>query len=261
MTDPSSTGAALALVTGAAGGIGSAVVERLAGEGRRVVAADRDVAALHSLTERLRRIGLAVDPFPVDVSDPRDVTELVANVEDRLGPIDALAHVAGVLWTGSALSVSAEDWERSLAVNAGGVFHVGRAVGKRMSSRRRGSIVMVTSNAAFVPRMEMAAYAASKAAAEAFARCLALELARTGVRCNTVAPGSTDTTMLRGMDDAGGLGHAVAGEPASFRIGIPLGKVAAAADIADAVSFLLSTRASHITLHRLCVDGGASLGA
>lgn len=108
----------------------------------------------------------------------------------------------------------------------------------------------------------MAAYAASKAAAAAFTRCLGLELARHGIRCNVVAPGSTDTPMLTGMyHDTDAARHSIDGVPADFRVGIPLGKLARPADVADAVAFLLSDRAGHITMHDLVVDGGATLGA
>jgi 2,3-dihydro-2,3-dihydroxybenzoate dehydrogenase len=108
----------------------------------------------------------------------------------------------------------------------------------------------------------MAAYGASKAAAASFTKTLALELAGRGVRCNVVEPGSTDTPMLRSMwHDEQGPQRTLAGNPQEFRLGIPLGKLAQPSDIADAVIFLLSDMAGHITMHELCVDGGAALGA
>jgi 2,3-dihydro-2,3-dihydroxybenzoate dehydrogenase len=107
----------------------------------------------------------------------------------------------------------------------------------------------------------MAAYAASKAAATAFTKCLGLEVAHRGIRCNVVAPGSTDTPMLRGMHTGDTAARAsVAGRPEQFRVGIPLGKVARPEDIARTVAFLLSEDAGHITMHELTVDGGATLG-
>jgi 2,3-dihydro-2,3-dihydroxybenzoate dehydrogenase len=108
----------------------------------------------------------------------------------------------------------------------------------------------------------MAAYAASKAAAAHFTRCLGLELAGLGIRCNVVSPGSTDTPMQRALwtDDAG-VEAVVAGRPDLFKPGIPLGRIAAAEDVADAVVFLASDRARHITMHDLYVDGGATLRA
>jgi 2,3-dihydro-2,3-dihydroxybenzoate dehydrogenase len=107
----------------------------------------------------------------------------------------------------------------------------------------------------------MAAYAASKAAATSFTKTLGLELARYGIRCNVVAPGSTETPMLTAMyADGDAAGPSVGGSPATYRVGIPLGKLAQPEDIAHAVLFLLSDRAAHITLHGLTVDGGAALG-
>lgn len=106
----------------------------------------------------------------------------------------------------------------------------------------------------------MAAYAASKAAAAMFTKCLGLELARSGVRCNVVAPGSTDTAMQRALWTGSDAGQRVIdGDPATYRTGIPLGRIAAPEDIADAVAFLASDRARHITMQELYVDGGATL--
>jgi 2,3-dihydro-2,3-dihydroxybenzoate dehydrogenase len=107
----------------------------------------------------------------------------------------------------------------------------------------------------------MAAYAASKAAAVMFTKCLGLELAGDGIRCNVVAPGSTDTPMLRGMwADGDGAATVLAGSPGAYRVGVPLGRIGAAEDVADAVLFLASDLARHITMHDLYVDGGAALG-
>jgi 2,3-dihydro-2,3-dihydroxybenzoate dehydrogenase len=120
----------------------------------------------------------------------------------------------------------------------------------------------VASNAAGVPRAEMAAYAASKAAAAHFTRCLGLELAPRGIRCNVVAPGSTDTAMLRSMWAEGqGAQSTIDGSPQHYKIGIPLRKLAQPEEVAEAVLFLASNRASHITMQDLYVDGGAALRA
>lgn len=130
-----------------------------------------------------------------------------------------------------------------------------------MKERRAGTIVTVSSNAAFVPRVGMAAYASSKAAATAFTKCLGLELAEFGIRCNVVSPGSTDTPMLRGMwKTDSDRSVTIDGSLGSYRAGIPLGKLARPEDVADAVAFLVSDRAGHITMHDMCVDGGATLG-
>jgi 2,3-dihydro-2,3-dihydroxybenzoate dehydrogenase len=125
-----------------------------------------------------------------------------------------------------------------------------------------GAIVTVASNAATTPRARMSAYAASKAASTMFTKCLGLEVAKHGIRCNVVAPGSTDTPMLHSMwGDEAGPQATIGGDPDTYRLGIPLRKLARPADIAEATVFLLSDQAAHITLHSLTVDGGASLGS
>lgn len=106
----------------------------------------------------------------------------------------------------------------------------------------------------------MAAYAASKAAAAMFTKCLGLELARSGVRCNVVAPGSTDTPMQRALwNGPDAEQRVIDGDPSTYRTGIPLGRIADPADIAETVAFLASDRARHITMQELYVDGGATL--
>ncbi|ARP72886.1 2,3-dihydro-2,3-dihydroxybenzoate dehydrogenase [Streptomyces pluripotens] len=252
---------AVALVTGAAGGIGAAVVRALGRRGVRVAAVDRDTGRLDEAVGKMAADGLPVEAFPADVTRAAEVEELVERVEGTLGPVDYLVNAAGVLRLGPVRRQSDEDWAATFAVNATGVMQVSRAVVNRMVPRSRGAIVTVASNAAGTPRMEMAAYAASKAAATMFTKCLALEVACHGIRCNVVAPGSTDTAMLRSMwhDETGPQGT-IDGRPEAYKVGIPLGKLARPADIADAVVFLLSERAGHITMHDLTVDGGATLG-
>ncbi|GHF08368.1 2,3-dihydro-2,3-dihydroxybenzoate dehydrogenase [Streptomyces fumanus] len=252
----------VALVTGAAGGIGEAVVRELAGRGAVVAALDRDGERLGERTGKLVAEGLAVTAFPTDVTDSGEVEETVARIEDGLGPVDMLVNAAGVLRLGEVVSYDDADWRTTFDVNVHGVFHVSRAVVGRMVTRSRGAVVTVASNAAATPRADMAAYAASKAAAAMFTKSLGLEVARFGVRCNVVAPGSTDTPMLRSMwSDESGARRTLAGDPEKYRVGIPLGRIALPADVATAVAFLLSDAAEQITLHALTVDGGASLGA
>jgi 2,3-dihydro-2,3-dihydroxybenzoate dehydrogenase len=251
----------VALVTGAAGGIGAAVVQAMARQGAHVAAVDLDQARLHTLIDALPS-SRDHAYYVADVRDPDAVEAAVGRVEGELGPIGILVNAAGVLRTGSVLGTSDENWAAVFAVNAAGVFYTCRAVGRRMAAREKGCIVNVASNAAGVPRANMSAYAASKAAAAHFTRCLALEFAAHGIRCNIVSPGSTDTAMLRSM---GSDGHppqsAIEGSPKHYRVGIPLQKLARPDEVAEAVLFLVSEHASHITMQDLYVDGGAALGA
>lgn len=246
----------IALVTGAAGGIGAAVVRLLLQSGARVVATD--------LTASAPPTGIAGDARlhsePLDVTDAAAVDALVERIEANLGPVDIGVNVAGVLATGLVAATTDEEWRRVFAVNVDGVFHVARALARRMAPRRRGNLVTVGSNAAGIPRHGMAAYAASKAASTMFTRSLGLELAPLGIRCNIVAPGSTLTPMQTGMwADGNGEQAVIDGVPEAYKTGIPLRKLATPEDIAHAVVFLLSDQAGHITLADLYVDGGATL--
>jgi 2,3-dihydro-2,3-dihydroxybenzoate dehydrogenase len=255
--------ATTALVTGAAGGIGTAVARALAAAGHPIALLDRD-ERVHAVADQLRGHGASACGLVGDVADADSVRAAAAATERELGPIGVLVNVAGVLRTGPILELDDEDWAACLAVNATGVWNTGRAVGRLMRARGSGSIVTVASNAATVPRVGMAAYSAAKAAAVMVTRSLALELAPS-VRCNVVCPGSTDTVMLRSLwpdpDDDRGAETAVVGSPEAFRLGIPLGRIAEPEDIARAVVFLAGEDARHITLQTLTVDGGATLGA
>jgi 2,3-dihydro-2,3-dihydroxybenzoate dehydrogenase len=256
------TAGRLALVTGAAQGIGAAVVRALVQEDIRVVATDLSGPGIRRLVAELTCAGHDVYGLALDVRDPAAVAATVRDIEGSIGPIDILVNVAGVLHVGPVLETTDADWDAVFAVNASGVFRLSRSVAQRMAGRRRGTIITVASNAAGVPRMNMAAYAASKAAAVHFTRCLGLELAASGIRCNVVSPGSTDTPMQRGMWTNGAdAASTVAGRPDLFKVGIPLGRIADPQDVAAAVVFLASDRARHITMHDLYVDGGAALRA
>ncbi|MFH8799257.1 2,3-dihydro-2,3-dihydroxybenzoate dehydrogenase [Streptomyces sp. NPDC017936] len=252
----------LALVTGAGRGIGAAVVTALVEEGARVVATDLAADGVQALAGRH---GDRVTARPLDVTDATAVQALVDEVEDGLGPLDVAVNVAGILRSSDVVDLTDEDWAATFAVNATGVFHVSRAVARRMAGRGSGCVVTVASNAAGVPRAGLAAYAASKAAAVMFTKCLGLEMAGRGVRCNTVSPGSTLTDMQRALwtagDETAAARRVIDGDLATYRTGIPLGRIAEPADIADAVVFLASDRARHITMHDLYVDGGATLRA
>jgi 2,3-dihydro-2,3-dihydroxybenzoate dehydrogenase len=248
-----------AWVTGAAQGIGLAVAEALHAAGAEVIGLDRQFAAREY-------------PFRIqtlDVSDAAQVATLCSVLLDE-GGVDILVQAAGVLRIGAMDELSVEDWHACMDVNASGAFYVLRALVPVFKRQRRGAIVTVASNAAHVPRMQMAAYCASKAALASLSHCVALELAPYGIRCNVVSPGSTDTPMLRGMLGAGtdneaayreGYARTVAGLPDQFKLGIPLAKIATPVEIANTVLFLASDLASHITMQDVVVDGGATLAA
>ncbi|MEU1089824.1 2,3-dihydro-2,3-dihydroxybenzoate dehydrogenase [Streptomyces sp. NPDC005576] len=255
----------LAFVTGAGRGIGEAVVTALVERGARVVATDITSDGIEALA---RRHGSQVVARRLDVTDAHAVEAAIEEAERALGPLEFAVNVAGVLHSAEIVDTSDAQWDATFAVNVDGVFHVSRSAARRMAARGRGGIVTVASNAAGIPRAGMAAYAASKAASAMFTKCLGLEMAAHGVRCNSVCPGSTMTDMQRALwadldpaDVTAAADRVVAGDLATHRTGIPLGRIADPADIADAVTFLLSDRARHITMQDLYVDGGATLRA
>lgn len=263
-----SDGPNLAVVTGAASGIGFAVARALARQGSAVAMCDRDAERLkRAVDEVAAHAARPVRAYPLDVRERAAVQATIERVEQELGAVDALASVAGVLHLGTAVpnaegrrALGEGAWNDSLATNATGLFHLAQAIVPRMVARRRGAIVTVASNAARTPRLDMAAYAASKAAAVMFTKCLGLELAQYGIRCNVVSPGSTDTPMQRALwSDENGPARVIAGDLARYRLGIPLGRIATPDDIANVVVFLLSPAARQITLQDVCVDGGATL--
>lgn len=252
----------VALVTGGAKGIGGTLIQRLANLGVKVAVVDYSEEILHLHVNRLQEQGLQVFAFTADVGDSKAIDEIVEKVESEIGPIELLVNVAGTLSCGPIQSFSDQDWAKTFSVNTTGVFHVSRAVSRYMISRKKGSIVTVGSNAASVPRKSMAAYSASKAASVMFTKCLGLELAEHNIRCNIVSPGSTDTDMQRSLwTDDDGAELMINGNLDSFKVGIPLKKIAETGNIVDAILFFLSDQSSHITMSNLVVDGGATLGA
>lgn len=250
------------LITGAAQGIGAAVAQAMASQGAILALCDQQGHAVAAQAAQLRASATPAHSFALDVSQSHSVNEVVATIERDIGPIAVLVNVAGVLHPGAITECTDADWEHTFAVNAGGVFRLCRAVAPGMMARNSGVIITVASNAANVPRQHMAAYCASKAASTQFTRCLGLELAPFGIRCNVVAPGSTDTAMQRQLwQDEHAAKGVIEGNLQTYRLGIPLGRMAQASNIADAVCFLASAQAAHITMQTLCVDGGATLGA
>lgn len=243
----------VAIVTGAAGGIGHQVVTHLASLAVPVVAVDRvpiaDVPADH------------VVAMTADVSVAADTQRVVSVTESEHGPIGYLVNAAGVMRLGEIVSITESGWSQAFSVNATGVFLMTQSVLAPMITRRRGAIVTVASNAAHIPRVGMGAYCASKAAAVMFTKCVGLEVSGYGIRCNIVSPGSTNTPMLR-ASWAGSDKHAqtVNGSLKQFRLGIPLGRIAEPADIAATIGYLLSESARHITMQDIVVDGGSTLG-
>ncbi|MBJ7222341.1 MULTISPECIES: 2,3-dihydro-2,3-dihydroxybenzoate dehydrogenase [unclassified Brenneria] len=239
-------------VTGAGRGIGYETACRFVQAGAEVVGFDRAFSD-------------GAPPFTPCLLDISDADAVAARCAERLSQtprLDVLVNGAGILRMGAAETLSQQDWQDCLAVNAGGAFNLFQATIPQFQRQRGGAIVTVASNAAHVPRVGMAAYCASKAALRSLCLTVGLELAPYGVRCNVISPGSTDTPMQRTLWHAPeSERQTIAGFPEQFKLGIPLGKIARPQEIADAILFMASDLAGHITLQDIVIDGGATLGA
>ncbi len=238
-------------VTGAGKGIGYATALAFVEAGAKVTGFDQ------AFTQEQY-------PFATEVMDVADAAQ-VAQVCQRLlaetERLDALVNAAGILRMGATDQLSKEDWQQTFAVNVGGAFNLFQQTMNQFRRQRGGAIVTVASDAAHTPRIGMSAYGASKAALKSLALSVGLELAVSGVRCNVVSPGSTDTDMQRTLwvsDDA--EEQRIRGFGEQFKLGIPLGKIARPQEIANTILFLASDLASHITLQDIVVDGGSTLG-
>ena len=204
-------------------------------------------------------------PFARETLDVADAAAVARTCQRLLAAekrLDVLINAAGILRMGSTDELSAADWQQTFAVNVGGAFNFFQQTMAQFRAQKGGAIVTVASDAAHTPRIGMSAYGASKAALKSLALTVGLELAPFGVRANLVSPGSTDTDMQRTLwksEDA--EQQRIRGFAEQFKLGIPLGKIARPQEIANAILFLASAQASHITLQDLVIDGGSTLGA
>jgi 2,3-dihydro-2,3-dihydroxybenzoate dehydrogenase len=248
------------IVTGGAQGIGRTVALELAESGAKVAVLDTNASALEQTLPLLRQISEDCKAVVCDVSNKNQVQQSVRAIADEWKAIHGLVNVAGTLALGSIEDLTDQQWQQCFAVNMFGVLNLCRAVIPFLKQQPEAAIVTVGSNAGTVPRKNMAAYAASKAACHQFMRTLGLELAPK-IRCNIVAPGSTDTPMQQMLGTEEKQRQKILhGSNEDFRLGIPLGKIAEPLAVADVILFLLSKKARHLTMETITVDGGASLG-
>lgn len=233
------------LVTGAARGIGRTIAETFAREGAHVVAMDLDADALAGM-EQDSHAALAL---PCDITDPAQVREAVAAIEERFGRLDVLINNAGINAEGPLESFDPELWDRLFAVNVRGVLNTCQAVIPLMKRQRAGRIINAASFAAVIPSVDAAAYGASKAAVVQMTRVLASELGPWGITVNAYAPGMIPTAMN---------GFAALGEEAAAakldqlsvrRWGVP-------EDVAKLCLFLASDLSDYVTGALLDVSGG-----
>jgi 3-oxoacyl-[acyl-carrier protein] reductase len=234
----------VALVTGGAQGIGLAIVKRLATDGFKTIAVDLNQERVEEEAANLRQAGLEVTGLSLDVCDRRAVVEVM----DKLERIDVVVCAAGVYWPRCFMEVTEDDFRKIMEVNLIGVFVVAQEAVKRMN--QGGRVILISSRGA-LGGTGFPHYVASKAAVIGLTRAMAMELRKSGIMVNSVAPGFTDTPMTRSMP------------PDQYAAAEALESSGKAADpkvIANAVAFFASPLTQFVTGQVLYVDGGKSLG-
>jgi NAD(P)-dependent dehydrogenase (short-subunit alcohol dehydrogenase family) len=243
----------VAIVTGAGRGIGRTVARTLAEQGMLVGVNDLDAVAAEAAADELRQAGHKALALPASVSTKAEVVAMLARAEAELGPLWLLVNNAGVFTSAPTTEMSEEDWERTFAVDAKGVFLCSQAALAVMLPRGKGRIVNFGSIAGQIVRTGQIAYCAAKAAVIHFTRCLAVEVASQGVTVNCLCPGMTWTDMLVRSTAARGLDVDAMVEM------IPAGRMASEEDHANLVCYFASDEAGRVTGQVVSVDGAQSL--
>lgn len=238
----------VALVTGASRGIGQAIAKELAkDESITVIGTATTEDGASAISHYFSKWGLDGDGIQMDVSDPDSVTDGIKQITQLFGPPLILVNNAGITRDGLLLRMSENDWGDVINTNLGSIYRVSKAVLRGMTKARWGRIVSVSSVVGQMGNAGQANYCASKAGIEGFTRSLAKEIGGRGITVNAVAPGFIETDMTKTLDDS---------VKETMLSGIPLQRLGQPEEIASAVQYLTSDKASYITGETLHVNGG-----
>ncbi len=237
-----------ALVTGASGGIGSAIAKCLAAQGARLAVSGTRELTLKELIPQLDGDGHVA--LPCNLSEPDEVDALVPGVIEELGKIDILVNNAGITRDGLAMRMSDDDWSDVLKVNLESAFRLARAATRPMMKARSGRIISITSVVGATGNPGQANYVASKAGLVGMSKALAQELASRGITVNCVAPGFIESPMTDALNDS---------QKEEINRKIPAGKMGVGDDIGAAVAYLASDEAAYVTGQTLHVNGGMAM--
>jgi len=241
----------VALVTGGTGGIGTAIVKRLAGMGHKVASNYRDEGKARAWLEKMKAAGVEATLVKGDVSDPESCKAMVAEMEKQLGPVDILINNAGITRDTTFHKMSYQQWMDVVNTNLNACFNVTRPVIDGMRERKWGRIVQISSINGQKGQYGQANYAAAKAGMHGFTISLAQENAKFGITVNTVSPGYVATEMVMAVPQE--VRDKIVAQ-------IPLGRLGEPDEIAYAVSFFLAEEAAWITGANLAINGGHYMG-
>ena len=237
----------IALVTGAARGIGQAIALKLAADGADLALCDLNAEWLEETAGKVKELGRRVECYSVNVSDGAAVNETVKAVEKDFEQIDILVNNAGITKDGLLMRMSEDDWDAVLNVNLKGVFLFTKAAMRGMMKKRTGSIVNIASIIGLIGNAGQANYAASKGGVIAFSKSVAREIASRNVRCNAVAPGFIRTAMTEALPED---------VQAKMLNNIPLNKFGTPEDVANVVAFLAGDASGYVTGQVISTCGG-----
>ncbi len=237
----------IALVTGAARGIGQAIALKLAADGADLALCDLQAEWLEETAGKVKELGCRVKCYSVDVSNGEAVNETVKTIEKDFGQIDVLVNNAGITKDGLIMRMSEEDWDAVLNVNLKGVFLFTKAAMRGMMKKRSGSIVNIASIIGLIGNAGQANYAASKGAVIAFTKTVARELSSRNIRCNAVAPGFIRTAMTDALSEE---------VQQKMLTNIPLNRFGSPEDVANVVAFLAGNASGYVTGQVISTCGG-----